>query len=111
MNYINKTSFSTCNLSLQSTLYIEKAYFGSKWSFFSGSSRTGLSEMQARSGERVNGICPSCIAEIVNEWTLGPETVKMWLYSCHFLLNLTRITEYFTVLDGSNRKLYELEPS
>ena len=53
MNYINKTSFSTCNLSLQSTLYIEKAYFGSKWSFFSGSSRTGLSEMQARSGERV----------------------------------------------------------
>ena len=50
---INKTSFSRCNLSLQSTLYIEKEYFGSKWSFFSGSSRTGMSEMQARSGERV----------------------------------------------------------
>ena len=52
MNYINKTSFSRCNLSLQSTLYIEKASFGSKWSFFS---RTGMSEMQARSGERVKG--------------------------------------------------------
>ena len=36
------------------TVYIEKASFGSKWSFFSGSSRTGMSEMQARSGERVN---------------------------------------------------------
>ena len=53
---INKTSFSRCNLSLQSTLYIEKEYFGSKWSFFSGSSHTGMSEMQARSGERVNAL-------------------------------------------------------
>ena len=71
MNYINKTSFSTCNLSLQSTLYIEKAYFGSKWSFFSGSSRTGLSEMQARSGERVNGSRKLGNTEILGESVYG----------------------------------------